>query len=396
MPRRILDIIQQPEVIAAFSQSFPGIDVDWVAIDPAVQDSRMAQGIDDSPDLIYLEGSRVGELATKGYLSDITSFAAPAILDFPNVLLSNASYDGKTYAVPLNTNPVVMYYRKDVFAKAGLPTDPERVEMLLSTWDTLLSACQTIKAKENLPCFDLSRTTNNGLLYETMLGTAGLGYYRPDGGLGIGDPQQVTVLEEMSRFWKAGVTGNEPEWSPAWLSHLSSVDNPVALVFGPPSLGEDLSTWIAPERTGEWGVCLTPAFDSQHRLAGAQAGGFLAIPAKSKHIRGAWVLANYLSSGTIESHIRLWTENQLFPALPTAYADPVFHSTAPYFSSQVVGEIYAKAAGSVPDALVYSPAYGLIHAAVVKAIRRTALGVSSPGEALRQASEDVQQILNQP
>jgi hypothetical protein len=78
------------------------------------------------------------------------------------------------------------------------------------------------------------------------------------------------------------------------------------------------------------------------------------------------------------------------------YTDPLYHQADPYFGGQVVGEMYAQAAVGVPDALIYSPAYALIHANIVKAIQRTALGISTPIEALGQASKDIQLKINQP
>jgi ABC-type glycerol-3-phosphate transport system substrate-binding protein len=223
-----------------------------------------------------------------------------------------------------------------------------------------------------------------------------LGYYNQGGDLAVDDLQRVTVLVELSKFWQAKVTGNEPEWSPAWLDHLSSTDKSVAFVFGPPSLGEDLKTWIAPERMGEWRVALMPAFDATRRLSGAQAGGFLALSASSKNLQAAWALVNYLSLGSVDVQNQLWTQDQLFPALPVVYRDPSFHVPNPYYGGQRVGEVYARAADSVPDAMIYSSAYALIHGDVVMAIQRTALGLNSPVQALEQANKDIQQKLNQP
>jgi ABC-type glycerol-3-phosphate transport system substrate-binding protein len=395
MPRRILDAIQQPGVMDPFSRAYPKILVSWVAVDPGTQDSLLAGSSGNIPDLMYVEGQRLGALSSKGYLADLTAFAAPVISNYPDYLRSIATFEGKTFAIPFHSNPVVMYFRRDVFAKAGLPSDNQGVESQLATWDALLSACVTIKAKTGLFCFDLTRASNNGQLFETMLSTAGLGYYNQGGELAIDDPRRVAVLQELSGFWKAKVTGTEPEWSPAWLDHLSSGDASVAVVFGPPSLGEDLRTWIAPERAGEWGVSRTPAFDANQHLTGAQAGGFLALTAKSTNLQAAWALANYLSSELIVIR-NLWIVDQLFPALPAMYSDTFSHLPDPYFGGQVVGEVYAQAAVGIPDALIYSPAYALIHANIIKATQRTALGLSTPIDALGQASKDIQSKLKQP
>src|SRR3954469_12267821 len=52
------------------------------------------------------------------------------------------SPDGKFYQLPWKSNPVMIFYNKEIFAKAGL--DPEKPAM--STYDDVLAAARKIKA----------------------------------------------------------------------------------------------------------------------------------------------------------------------------------------------------------------------------------------------------------
>jgi multiple sugar transport system substrate-binding protein len=52
------------------------------------------------------------------------------------------SYQGKRYGVPLGTDGRVLFFNKKLFAQAGLPTDWQP-----KSWDDILAAGQTIKAK---------------------------------------------------------------------------------------------------------------------------------------------------------------------------------------------------------------------------------------------------------
>ncbi|MFI5891906.1 extracellular solute-binding protein [Actinoplanes sp. NPDC051513] len=57
------------------------------------------------------------------------------------------SPDGKFYQLPWKSNPVMIFYNKDLFAKAGL--DPEKPA--LSTYDEFLAAARKIKAAKAAP-----------------------------------------------------------------------------------------------------------------------------------------------------------------------------------------------------------------------------------------------------
>ncbi|MEV4345910.1 extracellular solute-binding protein [Actinoplanes sp. NPDC049596] len=57
------------------------------------------------------------------------------------------SPDGKFYQMPWKSNPVMIFYNKDIFAKAGL--DPEKPA--LSTYDEFLTAARKIKSSNAAP-----------------------------------------------------------------------------------------------------------------------------------------------------------------------------------------------------------------------------------------------------
>lgn len=50
-------------------------------------------------------------------------------------LKQGQTQDGKQIGFPIDIGPTAMYYREDMFAKAGLPTDPAKVAAEISTWE---------------------------------------------------------------------------------------------------------------------------------------------------------------------------------------------------------------------------------------------------------------------
>lgn len=85
---------------------------------------RTSTSVGQAPDLISFHLSRISGWAPENLLRPITTqeLASAGLkqADFFPRLWNAASYQGKTYAVPLDTHPMVLYYNKDLAGKAGL------------------------------------------------------------------------------------------------------------------------------------------------------------------------------------------------------------------------------------------------------------------------------------
>lgn len=85
---------------------------------------RTSTSVGQAPDLISFHLSRISGWAPANLLRPITTQELSSVglkqADFFPRLWNAASYQGKTYAVPLDTHPLVLYYNKDVARKAGL------------------------------------------------------------------------------------------------------------------------------------------------------------------------------------------------------------------------------------------------------------------------------------
>lgn len=87
-------------------------------------------------DLFWLSQEYVAGFADKGALLDLTDRLAeddkPAakLDDYFEPILQTAQYDGKTYGLPWISQPVMLYYNPDLFAKAGVGEPDESW-----TWD---------------------------------------------------------------------------------------------------------------------------------------------------------------------------------------------------------------------------------------------------------------------
>ena len=107
------------------AHSGQSIKLDFFANDAYKQKVRTAVGAGKGPTLIYGWGGGILKAyVDAGQVADLTADvkADPALKDrFLPSIAADRQIDGKTYALPNNAvQPVVLYYNKDVFDKAGV------------------------------------------------------------------------------------------------------------------------------------------------------------------------------------------------------------------------------------------------------------------------------------
>ena len=127
----------------AFKKAYPNVKVHEVGLEQNAYKTKLqtAMSTGDIPDVFYtLPGGYLQNFVKAGRVYDLDgdlakdgwgdSFVASA--------LAQVQTDGKTYAVPVDTDAAVMWYNKALFDKNGW-TIPK-------TWDEFMALCEKIKA----------------------------------------------------------------------------------------------------------------------------------------------------------------------------------------------------------------------------------------------------------
>ncbi|REE81002.1 carbohydrate ABC transporter substrate-binding protein (CUT1 family) [Paenibacillus taihuensis] len=83
----------------------------------------------NAPDVAIVHTTSMPQFVQNGYIEDLTAPAAEVGLDWkqfnPNILASTV-YNGHSFAVPLDTHALVMYYNKAYLRQAGLLDDADK------------------------------------------------------------------------------------------------------------------------------------------------------------------------------------------------------------------------------------------------------------------------------
>ena len=130
------------EVVAQFEKANPDVKVKVAFIEEETYKVQLPAWLSTvAPDIVkWHEGERMAYYAERGLLEDLSADWAKNGWDKDFASLKTpSSYQGKQYAMPTDYFSWGVYYRKDLFEKAGIKGEPK-------TWDEFLEACKKLKA----------------------------------------------------------------------------------------------------------------------------------------------------------------------------------------------------------------------------------------------------------
>jgi len=391
----IRDTIEASGVLADFQAEYPDIEVEIVYYAPSDVYTNLPLALtagEGAPDVCLVENSHLAEYVHLGGLLDLTDRVQPYLDKMNEYKWYDCEKDGKYYCLPWDSGPVVMYYRRDVFEAAGLPTDPDEVSATIATWGDYLEACRTIKEKTGAYCFAHNKANNYGRLYEMVLWQQGLGYYDPDTGEVTADsPENIGTLEMLGQFWEEDLVSDALEWTDPWYAELGTVnleDQPIATLIEASWMDVFLKSWIAPGTAGKWGVAYMPVVEEGGVRASNDGGSVFVIPEQSANPDAAWAFVEFCL-GRRESQLKLFAISGFIPSLETTYDDPLFLEGDSFFAGQKTRKIYADVVAKIPRAGVYGPDYNMMNGAVQVAIQRYAAGEVTAEEGLKEAAAEI-------
>jgi multiple sugar transport system substrate-binding protein len=183
------------------------------ADDQRVQMVRRLAAKDPAMDILALDVTWTQEFASAKWIREWTGADRSEITDgtLPGPLAS-ATYNGKLYAAPNNTNVQLLWYRKDLVASPP------------KTWDEMIDMSLQLK-QQGKPFKVLTMGAQyEGLvvLFNNLVASAGGKIVSDDGTTAVVDAGAVKALQVMQHFATAGVTD---------ASFTNAIEDDVRLAF---------------------------------------------------------------------------------------------------------------------------------------------------------------------
>ncbi|MBX6381878.1 MAG: extracellular solute-binding protein [Microbispora sp.] len=266
--------------------------------------------------------------------------------------------DGKLFALGTDIGGMSLCYRRDLFEKAGLPSDRDEVSKLWPTWDDFIKVGHKFQDKiKNTKFVDGTNTLYNVVLVQEAAKNGNVSYFDKDNNLIVDkNPAVKTAYEFAQRISQEGLTAKLRNFTPEWNTGMKKS---AFATLGCPSwmLGVVSGDGGAgPEFKGKWDVAAVPGG------GGNWGGSWLAVPKQSKHPKEAAMVLDYLTGKDAQVSVFNYAGNM--PSNLQAQQDPAVQgATNEYFNNAPVGEIFAKSASALQPVFL-----GVKHAQVKNAI----------------------------
>lgn len=125
------DGVRMKQLISDFNKAHEGkITINATTLEwgtPFYSKVQTSAAVGEAPDVMTYHASRIPLAVKQGILTEITpedwTTMGLSKDNYASATWDAVSIDGKQYAVPLDTHPIVLYYNKDVLSKAGLLTE---------------------------------------------------------------------------------------------------------------------------------------------------------------------------------------------------------------------------------------------------------------------------------
>jgi multiple sugar transport system substrate-binding protein len=327
-------------------------------------------------DILTLDVIWVAEFAAAGWLVPLDKYIKAAhfpLDDFLPAGLASSTYQGRLYSLPWFTDAGVLYYRRDLYDKAGLP--PPR------TFADLL-AVHGLKEKFGLPYgFIFPGQAFEGLvcvLCEFIWSNGGR-IFDDEGRLVLDSPQNREALETLvNLIYRDGV-------SPLAVTTFMEEDCRHAFEQGYSVLMYNwpyacaLMNQPGSRVSGKFGL-LPVVHGREGRSTSCFGGGNLGINAYSRHPEAAWKLVHFLLQR--ENRQAATEALGMLPPLKSLYQDPQLDSKFPYLKS--LQEVFFTAR-SRPITPLYSFISDILRTHASRALTRQ----ESPAQALQAAAAQI-------
>ncbi|MCX4647947.1 MULTISPECIES: ABC transporter substrate-binding protein [unclassified Streptomyces] len=356
------------KVAEAFNRTHPDIKVNFETV-PSGQEyySKLSNAVKAGtvPDVAVVEYPQLPEFATQGKLESLDGTLGPLVdKRFPQSTRKLVQLGGKTWGVPRDAAPLMLYYRNDFFKthKIDVP----------KTWAEYRNMTERVKKADPKARGGVLYTDNPGLL-SALTWQAGSQWFSTKK-----DAWKVSLDDAPSRkvadFWgdlaRKDLVSSLSSLDPFWTSVQQN--RTVAYVCASWCAGAQQAT--VADQKGKWAVAPVPTWDGKPASA-MYGGSSFVVPKGAKNSGAAAEFIKWITTDPVG--MKAWVSSgtsSMFPADPELV--PVTKSAFPtdYFGGQDVYAVGSKSYDAVVPGWTWGPVMGTTNTAIIDQLPKVAEG----------------------
>ena len=266
---------------------------------------------------------------------------------------------GKIIGYGTDIGPEAICYRRDLFARAGLPTDRAEVAKLFPDWASYFSYGRRYKAK--MP--DSAWYDSAALTWDAMRNQLIEAYYsNQDRYLGEDNELLRKTWNQIVAGSEDGLSAKLPTWSDAWTKAFRT--DAFATMACPGWLLGVIQDNAGTFGKGKWDVA-----DVFPGGGGNWGGSYLTVPANGANVDAALALADWLTAP--EQQMKAFANAGTFPSqLEALDSEELASATNEYFNNAPTGEILSNRAAAITVSPYKDATYFKYHDALQNAVNR--------------------------
>jgi multiple sugar transport system substrate-binding protein len=327
-------------------------------------------------DVFEMDVIWTAEFASAGWIIPLEPSLFP-LGDFLPPAVETAKYNGHLWAVPYYSNAEVLFYRKDILAKAG--QSPPK------TWAQLAEEAKTIAPKYGLQGYAGQLSPYEGLTvnFADAIQSAGGSILSSGDAVTVDSPEAQEGLEflvdGLDQGWiaKSSLTDEEESsWDEFESGKLLFLNNW-------PFIYSQASQKVPGNKVyGKVGVVSLPGLNGPG--SSSLGGANLAVSAFSKHQATAIAFIKYLTS--VPQERQMFIDGGLPPVWTSLYSDPGLEKLFPYLPVVKQAILAAQPRPSLVD-------YDQASLAIISGVYQALTGKKPPRQALAELAQQLTQII---
>lgn len=288
------------------------------------------------PDVVTMEGAMISTYAAKfpNGFADLTEYVNPE--DFLSVKIAEVTSNGKIVGFPWDGAPSGLFYRVDLFEKAGINPDD------IKTWDDFIKEGQKMK-DIGIKMMPLA-ASKNPTFFEMLYEQTGSYLFDENGNTTINTDNGIKAGTTLKKLYDSGITFDNGDWdglvSATKEGKIATV--PTAVWWAGTLIDE------VQESAGNWKVIPLPVIEEGLNFGAVNGGSNILVPQDAPNKQAAIEFVKFAMTD-IKTQINAFSKYGLYPSFKPAYSDPIFDKELEYFGGQKLWKFFADISEDVPN-----------------------------------------------
>lgn len=293
---------------------------------------------------------------------------------------SGITPSGRMVGFPLDAGPTALYYRRDLFEKAGLPSEPTEVAQATSTWEKYLQVGRALKAGAPGHPYLVSQIS---YVFRMALYQSPRQFVDADNRF-IGDQEHVKHAWDLAvETYRQGLSARAMDSTPDYNAAMSrgGVASMINAVWASYGLKD-----VAPRTAGAWRLTTMPGGPTNY------GGSYVGITRYCRDPEGAFAFLKWMLGPA--NQLKSYQEMALFPTTPAVYTSPTMRESDPFFGGQIPVDVFGPAARKAP-VIFFSPYEAIASTPLFQELTNVETLGKNPDKAWRDAMNAAETALYQ-